>query len=93
MKILPSCHLVAALVWRKISVPFPFQNLRKMDVSARWAILLSYDFPYHLVCRGITVSIFRSRKINMLLFFFFFAFISILLLVQLVTCGFKRNKY
>lgn len=25
--------------------------------------------------------------------FFFFAFISILLLLQLVTCGFKRNKY
>ena len=36
-----------------------------------WAIHLSYDFPYHLACRGITVPILISRKINMLLFFFF----------------------
>ena len=48
----------------------------------------SYDFPYHLACRRITVPILRSRKINI-----FFSFISILLLLQLVTCGFKRSKY
>ncbi|VCX05009.1 unnamed protein product [Gulo gulo] len=36
-----------------IFITLPFQDLRKIDVSARGAILLHYDFPHHLACRAI----------------------------------------